>query len=149
MDLLVWIEESFLGLYIREDPWGFPIALSAHAVGMAMVVGVVLMLNFRVQGMVRAIPVLSYAQLFGTAWTGFAINLVSGLALYSSHATEYTFQWVFILKLVLIGIGGYLMKVVLDGHRAGWSEGKIKGVSALCLACWIGAIITGRLMAYF
>src|SRR5690554_601732 len=99
MDLLLWIEESFIGLYIREDPWGFPIALSAHAVGMAMVVGVVLMMNFRVQGLVKAIPIPSYSQLFGAAWAGFLINLISGFALYASHATEYTYQVVFIMKL--------------------------------------------------
>lgn len=149
MDLLLAIENSFLGVYIREDAWGFPIALSAHAVGMAMVVGVVLMLNFRVQGMAKEIPVLAYGQLFGVAWAGFIINLLSGAALYSSHATEYTFQFVFLFKLSLILVGGFLMKLLLDGYRAGWPEGKVKAVSALCLASWIGAIITGRLMAYF
>lgn len=149
MDLLLWIEESSLGVYIREDPWGFPIALSAHAVGMAMVVGVVLMMNFRVLGMVKAIPIPAYSQLFGAAWAGFLVNLISGFALYSAHAASYTLQVVFIMKLAMIAVGGYLMKVVMDGYRAEWPAGKLQGVSALCLACWIGAIITGRLMAYF
>ena len=28
-------------------------------------------------------------------------------------------------------------------------EGKVKALSAITIACWIGAVITGRLMAYF
>ena len=149
MGFLVWIEQSALGVYIQEDPWGFAIALSLHAVGMAMVLGVVVVTNLRVLGYVKEIPVLSYSGLFATAWLGFAINLISGLALYSSHATEYTFQSVFILKLALLAAGGVLMKVMMTKIRDHAAVSTLKMISGVCLACWVGAVITGRLMAYF
>lgn len=149
MGFLQWIEDSAMGIYVREDAWGFAIALSLHAVGMATVLGIVIVTNLRVLGHVREIPVLSYSSLFAMAWAGFAINLVSGLMLYSSHATEYTFQVVFILKLLLLLVGGILMKVLMDKVRQGAEQGVLKAISGLCLACWFGAVITGRLMAYF
>jgi hypothetical protein len=149
MGFLLWIEESALGIYVREDAWGFAIALSLHAVGMATVLGVAIVTNLRVLGYVKEIPVLSYSSLFLTAWIGFAINLVSGLMLYSSHATEYTFQWVFMLKLALLALGGILLKVMMGEIRAGADEGKVKLLSVICLASWLGAVVTGRLMAYF
>lgn len=149
MELIQWVEDSALGIYVREDLWGFAIMLSLHAVGMATVLGVVLVVNLRVLGMVPAIPILSYSGLFATAWLGFAINLLSGLALYTSHAVEYTGQVVFILKLLLLTVGGILMKVLMNNVRAGAPEAKLKTISALCIASWVGAIITGRLMAYF
>lgn len=149
MGFLLWIEESALGIYVREDAWGFAIALSLHAVGMATVLGVAIVTNLRVLGYVKEIPVLSYSSLFLTAWLGFAINLVSGLMLYSSHATEYTFQWVFMLKLALLALGGILLKVMMGEIRAGADEGKVKLLSVICLASWLGAVVTGRLMAYF
>ena len=148
MGLLIWIEESALGIYVREDLWGFAIALSLHAVGMAMVLGVVVVTNLRVQGYVKEIPVLSYSGLFATAWLGFAINLASGLMLYVSHATEYTFQVVFMLKLGLLLFGGILMKVMMIQIRADADAIKVKVISGICLASWVGAVITGRLMAY-
>ena len=148
MAFLVWIEESALGLYVRESLWGFAIALSLHAVGMAMLLGVVIVTNLRVQGYVKEIPVLSYDGLFGVAWLGFIINLLSGLMLYSSHATEYTFQTVFMLKMALLLLGGILMKVVMGKIRSGTSEAVTKMISAVCLVSWVGAVITGRLMAY-
>jgi hypothetical protein len=147
--LLLAIEESALGVYIREDPWGFAIALSCHAVGMAMSLGVVMVLNFRILGVLKQVPVLAHTALFGTAWLGFLINLLSGLALYTSHATEYTYQSVFMLKLGLLAVGGYLMKLTIDAVRANAAEGKIKLLSFITISCWIGAVITGRLMAYF
>lgn len=149
MELIQWVEDSGLGIYVREDLWGFAIMLSLHAVGMAMSLGVVLIVNLRVLGLVPAIPIQSYSGLFGTAWFGFAINLLSGFALYSSHAVEYSTQLVFMLKLLLLTIGGILMKVLMNNVRAGAPDSKLKMISALCIASWVGAIITGRLMAYF
>ena len=148
MDFLTRIEESWLGIYVREDAWGFAIALSMHAVGMAMVLGVVVVTNLRVLGYVREVPVLAYSNLFAAAWIGFAINLASGIMLYTSHATEYTFQFVFMLKLGLLAFGGILMKVMMVNIRANASEIKVKTIAAICLASWVGAVITGRLMAY-
>lgn len=149
MGFLLWIEESGLGIYIREAAWGFPIALSLHAVGMAMVLGVVIVANLRVLGYATGVPILRYSQLWPWAWFGFAINLASGFALYASHATEYTFQWVFMLKLGLLAVGGILLKLMMDGIRSGWDEPKTKLFAAASLACWVGAVVTGRLMAYF
>ena len=148
MGLLIWIEESAVGIYVRESLWGFAIALSMHAVGMAMVLGVVVVTNLRVLGYVKEIPVLSYSGLFLTAWLGFAINLTSGFMLYASHAIEYTFQVVFMLKLGLLLLGGILMKVMMVQIRADKDQLRIKIISGICLASWVGAVITGRLMAY-
>lgn len=149
MGFLLWIEESALGIYVREDAWGFAIALSLHAVGMAAVLGVAVITNLRVLGHVKEIPVLSYSALFPVAWLGFAINLISGLMLYSSHATEYTFQSVFILKLGLLALGGILLKVLMVKIREGADPTVTKVIAALSLASWVGAVITGRLMAYW
>jgi len=148
-DFLLQIEQSALGVYIQEDPWGFAIALSVHAVGMGMALGVVMITNFRILGLLKQIPILAHSALFSTAWFGFIINLLSGIALYSSHATEYTYQWVFMLKLALLAVGGYLMKLTMEAVRNNSDGGKVRLLSFFCISCWIGAVITGRLMAYF
>jgi hypothetical protein len=115
---------------------------------MAASLGVVMITTLRSVGALQGIPVLAHSALFPFAWLGFGINLVSGLALYVSHATEYTFQVVFILKLSLLAVGGVLMKLMMNNYRAAGTEMTSKVFGGLTLACWIGAIITGRLMAY-
>jgi hypothetical protein len=150
MEFFQWIENSGLGVYIREDNWGFAIALSAHAVGMGTSVGVVMVATLRELNVLKQIPVASLANLYSVAWSGFFINLISGIALYTSHATQYSYQLVFILKLTLIVVGGILLKMMIDSAKTfGEEASRTKWLAGLCLASWVGAIVTGRLMAYF
>ncbi len=148
-DLFLAIENSALGLYVRESSWGFAIALASHAIGMALSLGVILLINFRILGFVKQIPVLAHTALFGTAWFGFVINFLSGIALYSSHASKYSYEWIFMLKLSLLCLGGIFMKLTMDAFRATPAEIKVKIFSVICITCWLGAVVTGRLMAYF
>ena len=148
MEFLTWIEESSIGVHVREDAWTFAVMLCMHSVGMAASLGVVMITTLSSLRALKGIPVLAHSGLFPAAWLGFGINLISGVALYTSHATEYTFQWVFILKLSLLAVGGVLMKFMMNTYRAGGPESKDKLFGGLTLACWVGAIITGRLMAY-
>jgi hypothetical protein len=148
MEFLLWIEESSIGVHVREDAWTFAVMLCMHSVGMAASLGVVMITTLSSLRVLKGVPVLAHSGLFPTAWAGFGINLISGVALYTSHATEYTFQWVFILKLSLLAVGGVLMKLMMVSYRAGEPESKGQLLGGLTLACWVGAIITGRLMAY-
>lgn len=148
MGFLVWLEESALGIFIRESLWGYPIVLSSHAVGMATVMGVVVALNFRVLGYAKGISILAFDKLFIIGWVGFIINLVSGLILFCNTPTTYFFQGAFQLKIAFILAGGVLMKVVMNSVRGGTSEVLTKVFSAACIASWFGGVITGRLMAY-
>jgi hypothetical protein len=148
MGFLVWLEESGLGIFIRESLWGYPIVLSSHSVGMATVMGVVVALNFRVLGFANGISILAFDKLFFVGWFGFLINLVSGLILFCNTPTTYFFQGAFQIKIAFIVAGGVLMKVVMNSVRGDASEGMTKVASAACIACWFGGVITGRLMAY-
>jgi hypothetical protein len=148
MGFLVWLEESPLGIFIRESLWGYPIVLSSHSVGMATVMGVVVALNFRVLGYAKGISILAFDKLFFIGWFGFLINLVSGLILFCNTPTTYFFQGAFILKISFIVAGGILMKVVMNSVRGESSLAMTKVYSSACIACWFGGVITGRLMAY-
>jgi len=148
MGFLIWLEESSLGIFIRESLWGYPIVLSSHAVGMATVMGVVVALNFRALGYAKDISILAFDKLFIIGWVGFIMNLISGLILFCNTPTTYFFQGSFQLKIAFIVAGGILMKVVMNSVRGETSENLLKVFSTACIACWFGGVITGRLMAY-
>lgn len=148
MGFLIWLEESPLGIFIRESLWGYPIVLSSHGVGMATVMGVVVALNFRVLGYAKGISLLAFDKLFIIGWVGFLINLVSGLILFCNTPTTYFFQGAFQLKIAFIVLGGIFMKLVMNSVRGDTSPGLTKVISAACIAFWFGGVITGRLMAY-
>lgn len=84
---------------------GYPIILSLHAVGMATMVGMVLMLTIRVLGFAPAVPVTAMALYWRVALCGFALNLLSGAALFLGGASMLFFHWAFRIRLLLVVIG--------------------------------------------
>ncbi len=148
MDFLQWYEEGAVGLFIRESLWGYPITLSSHAVGMATVMGIVVVLNMRVLGFASKLSVAAFDRLLVVGWIGFIINLVSGLVLFAGSSTTYFFQGAFQLKIGSIVLGGILMKVVLNAVRDNKPQVTQKLLAVACLACWTVGMVTGRLMAY-
>jgi hypothetical protein len=148
MDFLLWYEEGPVGLFIRESLWGYPIVLFCHAVGMATVMGVVVVLNMRVLGFAKELSVPAFARLFNIAWLGFFINLISGLILFAGSTSSYVFQGTFQLKIGAIVLGGILMKFVMGAVRDNKPLVTQKLLSVVCLLCWIVGVVTGRLMAY-
>jgi hypothetical protein len=148
MGFLLWYEEGFFGVFIRESLWGYPIVLSSHAVGMATVMGVVVALNMRVLGYAKGLSVPAFNKIFIVAWLGFAINLISGLLLFAGSASSYFFQGTFQLKIGAIVVGGILMKLVMNSVRANKPAATQKALAAACIVSWLAAVVTGRLMAY-
>ena len=148
MDFLLWYEEGPMGIFIRESLWGYPIVLFSHAVGMATVMGVVVVLNMRVLGFAKELSIPAFAKLFNIAWLGFFINLVSGLILFAGSASSYVFQGTFQLKIGAILLGGILMKFVMGAVRDNKPPVVQKLLAVICLLCWIVGVVTGRLMAY-
>lgn len=148
MDFLLWVEESWMGIFIRESLWGYPIVLSSHGVGMAIVVGCVVAANMRVLGFAKGLSVRAFDGVFIVGWLGFLVNLISGLILLAGNASVYFFQGSFQLKIAFILVGGILMKIMMNGIRDNRDLAVTRIISVLCLASWLGALITGRLMAY-
>jgi hypothetical protein len=148
MGFLLWYEEGPIGVFIRESLWGYPITLSSHAVGMATVMGVVVVLNMRVLGFAKGLSIPAFDKLFLVGWIGFGINLLSGLVLFAGSASSYFFQGAFQLKIGAIVLGGILMKLVMNSVREHKPESVQKLLAAACIICWSVGVITGRLMAY-
>ena len=156
MGFLAWLENSGVVAIINESLWAYPIVLSCHAIGMAVVVGIVLMIDLRILGYARGIPIPSLERLFSVAWAGFFLNLLSGTLLFSIDATRFFFLNVFRIKILLIILGMISIRMLLGAVRSstqpltaeGSASGKTKLMATLSLIFWIGAIFAGRLIAY-
>jgi hypothetical protein len=155
LSLLSSLEELPLSEWVATSDWGYPIMLSIHSIGMAAVVGLVLMLDIRVLGYAARIPVMTFRKFMPYAWAGFALNLISGLLLFASTATRLVSNWPFIAKMIAIMLGG-IMTFVLWGRLEKAHEQSpepvisrgAKTIAFSSLALWIAAIVFGRLIAY-
>jgi hypothetical protein len=92
-------------------------------------------------------------RVFPILWTGFFINLLSGLILLISEAADKGTDAVFLIKLSLIAAGVVITTRIR--RRVFGSEAvpvvvppRARGLAITSLAVWGGAIVAGRLMAY-
>jgi hypothetical protein len=67
---------------------GYPMMITCHAIGMAVMVGIALILDMRLLGGFSAIPHVEQERILGNAWVGFGINYLSGGALFASQPTS-------------------------------------------------------------
>ena len=151
------LETSSLAIWVGESLWGYPMMLGMHVVGLAIVVGIFLMLDLRILGFNKGIAYVSFVSLFKLAWIGLAINALSGFALFSSQATVFVENTPFLIKISCIAAGvifSILILRQLDTQATAFDKGETKpdgvlmALAALSVFCWISAIIAGRLIAY-
>ena len=153
MGFLVWLEATGLAEWVRSSTSGYPSMIALHAIGMAIMVGLSLLLDLRVLGWFAGIPLQALRRFFGLAWIGFGINFISGSALFSAQATSYIVDWVFMSKMTLVLLGAVtaaiLQPAVVKAGAAGEQlSGGTKAVAAVAIVFWLVAIVMGRLTAY-
>jgi hypothetical protein len=153
MAFLEWTQSTPLAAWVRESMWGYPFVLTSHAIGMAAVVGMVLMINLRVLGFAPKIPIPAMGRLFTVARAGVALNVLSGICLFTADAVRFTENRAFQVKMALILAGAVsvwlLLKAVAnEGVEDAPVTAKAKVIAGLSIVFWLGAITAGRLTAY-
>ena len=154
--LLRTIEESGFSTWLRESesPFAFYFVLLFHTFGLALLVGANAVIDLRLLGIERDIPLAPLKRLFGIMWLGFAINAASGALLLIAYPTKALTNPVFYIKLTLIGFAVWVMtklqRRVFDDSSLNEAAMIVRGrtLAKWSLFLWIGAITAGRLLAY-
>ena len=150
------IEESGVSSWIRDSPsiFAFWFILSIHAIGMALLVGASAIIDLRILGVARDLPLAPLKGLYSIIWTGFWIQVASGSLLLIAYPTKAFTNPDFYIKLTLIGVGvavtQMIRKRVFNGSDLSDSAMMMKGktLAAWSLVLWAGAVTAGRLLAY-
>lgn len=155
MALLSWIESSGLSTWVREGEtiWAFPTILTLHTFGMGLLVGASAVIDLRLLGIGRGLPLAPMRPLFNVMWGGFWLNLVTGSMLFAADATRRGVDPLFMVKLVFVGIGVatvvLIRRTAFDAPPGGVVAGPSpRMLAALSLAAWTAAVTSGRLLAY-
>jgi len=146
------MESSAIAEHLRVSRWGYAAVNAAHILGIALLVGAVIPFNLHMLGLWRGVPRMMLAPvLVPVAATGLALAVAAGTLLFSVKAVEYSGIVFLQIKIVLV-TAGTLSALLL--HRAyGWSlqnatEARLRTHALLSLACWLGALVCGRLIAF-
>ncbi|MGH6622915.1 MAG: hypothetical protein ACREBN_03035 [Burkholderiaceae bacterium] len=146
---LAAIEAWPLALAIRRSVWAYPLLEAIHIAAFAVVFGALTLLELRVFGLRRTLPLVPLARLaVPTALVAFAVAATAGVLMLISGATEIVPNPAFQVKLGLILIAGlnavwFHRRDSLERH-----DGVAKAQALLSLLLWSGVILAGRLIAY-
>lgn len=155
---LVWLETSALAAAMRQWQWLYPIVEILHILGFVLVVGGAFFFDLRLLGRGHSLAVSGLAaHLLAWARVGFLLVVPTGVMMFSAHATEFAVNPAFRVKLILIAAA--LLNAAAF-HRwpfrsvARWevrtaTPAWARLAAVTSLACWVGVIACGRLLAYF
>lgn len=143
---------SDVATYLRHGRWSYAAVNAAHIVGIALLIGSIMVFDLRLLGLWRTIPLAHLARpLVPVAATGLLLAALTGLILFSVRAPEYIVMPVFFAKLVLIAAGtmSAIGHHLLHGRMLERASGPmLRLAGATSLLCWTGALLLGRSLAF-
>ncbi len=156
MTVLYWLEGTAFSDWVLTSIIGFPLMLSLHAVGMAVSMGLILVLDLRLLGRFKFVSYLFFHRALLLAWAGLTINFISGTALFVPRGVEYVGDPAFLTKMTLIVLGVLNMTWLqgqLNREADVWERGiavpaVVRIVAGVSMLTWFGALTSGRLIAY-
>ncbi len=159
-DVLSWLEASAIGRLVRDaGPWGYAILNLTHVLGVAAMFGSVLVLDLRLIGLWRRVPIAPLAAAATpVAAAGFTVAAASGAALLTATATDYAGNPFLLIKFPAIAVG--LVNVLLLRRLPAWQARGSRELSpretrqlavfgGMSLVSWLTAVAAGRLIAYW
>jgi hypothetical protein len=151
-----WMQETWIHHLVLDYAWTFPTLEALHFLGLCLLMGALLIMDLRLIGFQRIIPLSAVHSLMPVAIIGFALNLVTGVGFLFSDPGMYFLNGAFQLKLALIVLAGlnfllYYLKVeplLANESSTAAMPSFAKAIGAASLVLWFGVLILGRLLPY-
>ena len=135
--------------------WGWPASETVHFIGLSLLFGVVLLVDLRMLGFLKAIPFSALHRLLPWGVLGFGLNVVTGMLLFIGAPLDFyvanpTFLW----KLVLILVAG-ANALYFTVFEQPWTLGagdtppltaRVAAASGIFL--WVGVIFCGQMLPF-
>jgi hypothetical protein len=153
--VLEWLAHTPYAEWVNQSS-GWPLALTIHAFGTAIVVGLMFIIGLRLIGLFKTIPYTSLSKLMPIIWIAVFFQVISGFTLWMTKPAQYLGDGMFEVKFSLVVIASVVMWIfhrTMLREAADWeAAGKVspRGLKIGVAACllWAAVTIGGRLTAY-
>ncbi len=160
LDLLTWLESSALADTLRgAGVWTYALLNLGHILGISLLFGAVFILDLRLMGIWRTLPLAVIARCtVPVAATGTILAIGSGIMMISFNASEYYGNPFFYIKLPVIVLG--LLNALAITRSRAWHDALARQSlvattpvlvlgGMLSLLFWGSAVAMGRIMGYW
>ena len=151
-----WMQASPVNGLVMNYRWSWPALETLHFLALCLLIGAILIMDLRLIGFQRVIPLRAVHKLMPFAIGAFAVNLITGLGFLFGDPYLYIINYAFWVKMSLVLLAGlnflfYMFKIEpalahLGPHDATPAAAKIVGAASLVF--WFGVLLYGRLLPY-
>jgi hypothetical protein len=135
--------------WVKSSPIAYPTLEVVHIIGIALLLGNLVLFELRAFGAARSIAIEALAGLaLPLALGGFALAASSGLLMFASQPSELLANRAFTLKLMLLLAAGINATLFHARGGPGRLDALAKLQTVLSVGLWISVIICGRWIAY-
>ena len=158
--VFAWLEHSPLGAFVRSlGVWSYGVINLVHILGIILLFGSILILDLRLLGAWRQIPLATLSQpTTRMAQIGFVLAVASGIPMLSVKTTDYIGNPFLLIKFPAIALA--LVNVWLVHRTVAWQAHRERDLvpaeqrrlaqgAVLSLAFWLTAITSGRMIGYW
>src|SRR6266566_572435 len=135
------------------NKWWWAFMMDLHFVGLVMLIGTIGMLNLRVLGFAKQLPIAPLNKLVPWGLAGFGINVLTGMLAFIGMPTFYSHDIAFVLKIgaILLAVTTmglfYLTSAFRDCEAVGPGENaplRARFIAGTSLFLWFAVIVLGR-----
>jgi hypothetical protein len=156
--ILAWLESTALATTIRDSLYLFPLLESLHVLGLALVFGMIVVLDLRLLGFasIRRPVTAIMSDIMKWTWMAFALTALTGILMFTTNADVYFHNFFFRTKMLLLVLAGanMVMFELTSGrvlHR--WNKDESaplagKTAAVLSIVLWIMIIFMGRWIGF-
>jgi hypothetical protein len=135
--------------WIVSHPLAYPLLEVLHIVGIALLVGNLVLFELRVWGFGPQLPVQPLARLaLRLSLLGFALIGASGLLMFAGQPAELLANRSFVLKMGLVLLAGLNAALFHARGSLRRIDGTARAQTVVSLGLWLAVIICGRWIAY-
>jgi hypothetical protein len=152
-----WLVTTNLSMFVNGHSWVWPACETLHFIGLALLIGNVGLLDLRVLGVEKRLPVAPLNRFVRWGVLGFLINLVTGIMFFAGNPFQYIHNIAFGYKVAFIALAGVN---VIAFYASGVSR-KVEALGpgddapalAKCIAgaslfLWVAVMYMGRMLPY-
>jgi uncharacterized membrane protein len=149
-----WLKSASVASFVVRHTWVWPASETLHFIGLCLLFGVVLLVNLRMLGMMKRLPLAAFHRLLPWGMFGFAINAATGMLFFIATPEQYTqnvaFHWKMGLML-LAGLNILYFMVFDDAWTLGPEDDaslSAKLIAGSAIFLWVGIMYFGRMLPY-
>ncbi|MEY3994029.1 MAG: hypothetical protein RLZZ113_1134 [Pseudomonadota bacterium] len=134
------IEGLWLAQAMRHSLWLYPTVETLHLWGIGLLFGSVVLMDLRVLGLAKEIDFASLSR---------CLAMITGLLMFTTHASEFVGMRLFVIKMILITLlltNAIALRAqsVANGEHSGF----VKLQALISIIGWASVIGAGRWLAY-